>query len=371
MLATRSDSSDAARMAVMNSHATGSRWAFLGRAAVGAWATVAGALGMTPIALPREAAHATSPSAHYVVSYIVSAAADSAAVVEDEAFPDRRHPTHLWHWRVFDPASGRDTLFLALPSFPTRVRWDPAFRFVEYAVGGRIERAAWRLGTRPQEQIRLPVDTCLCDFWSDSGGRWHVLTQVEVEEHPAPGYVQPRQFATRWDQETGAAWRAAARDSAYDPFGGCLEWKTLGTRPARVRLRDLLDSMRIEYHRDSTLRRLPGPDEEEPDVLVWVPSRFDPGIGLELTVGTGDSDHAMEPVVWLDRRQGRRRTLCPRGGTHDEASGQVAFSERRGFLLITAEYSGAFPIVADMRTGRVVFRVSRPSARAVWVPAPQ
>ena len=216
------------------------------------------------------------------------------------------------------------------------------------------------------------MDTSLCDFWSDDEDGWHVLTQLEVDEHPAAGYVQSRQFATRWDQEAGRTWRAAAGDSAYDAFGGCLEWKTLaGGPPAGARLRDLLDSMRIEYHRDSTLRRIPGSDEEEPDVLVWVPSSFDPGIGLELTVGTGDSDHAMEPVVWLDRRHGHRRTLCPRGGTHDEAFGQVAFSERGGFLLITAEYSGAFPTVADMRTGRVVFRVARPSARAVWVPAPR
>ena len=78
----------------------------------------------------------------------------------------------------------------------------------------------------------------------------------------------------------------------------------------------------------------------------------------------------MEPITWVDKRRGLRRTVCPRGGTHDDASGQVAFAQRRGFLLVAAEYSGSFPIVADMRTGRVVFRVSRPSARAVWVPAP-
>jgi hypothetical protein len=320
----------------------------------------------TVMATPKAA----FPSPRYVVSYVVSAGGNPAEA-EEEAFPDGRHRAHSWHWRVYDPASGRDTLYLALPSFPTRVRWDPAFRFVEYAVTGRIERAAWRLGARPEEQIRLPMDSCLCDFWSDSTGRWHVLTQLEVEEHPAPGYGQPHQFATRWDQDANDKWRLAARDSAYDPFGGCLEWKTLGARPPAARLRDMLDSMRIEYHRDSTLHRIPGPDEEESDVLVWVPSRIDPSIGLELTVGTGDSDHAMEPVVWSDRRRGRRRTLCPRGGTHDETSGQVAFSERRGFLLIAAEYSGAYPIVADMRAGRVLFRVSRPSARAVWVPAPK
>ena len=37
-------------------------------------------------------------------------------------------------------------MFLALESFPTRVQWDPGFRFVQYVVAGRIEPAAWRLG---------------------------------------------------------------------------------------------------------------------------------------------------------------------------------------------------------------------------------
>src|SRR5437867_5451149 len=115
----------------------------------------------------QQRASADSRSPRYVVVYLVSAADDSAAEVEEEAFPDRRHPTHSWHWRVFDPASGRDTLFMALQSFPTRVRWDPALRFVEYAVSNCIERGAWGVGARPVGQARLALDSGLCAFWSD------------------------------------------------------------------------------------------------------------------------------------------------------------------------------------------------------------
>jgi hypothetical protein len=254
------------------------------------------------------------------------------------------------------------------------VRWDPAFRFVEYVVGNRIQRTPWRLGARPEDQVRLPMDSCLCDFWSDRTGRWHVFTQRQVEEHPAPGYINHREFATRWDQEAPGTWRAAVQDSAGSHYGGCIEWTRLaeGTeRPPDVMLRDLLDSMRIEFHRVSPLREIPAHDDEDSGVLVWVASSLDPAIGLEVITQTGDSDHAMEPVVWVDRRRGQRKTVCARGGTHDDAFGQVAFSERHGFLLVTAEYSGSYPIVADMRKGSVVFRVNRPSARAVWVPAPQ
>ena len=341
---------------------------------LGVWMVAAVvACGVTPPLNVAAAAAGDSPSTRYVVAYLVSAAEDSTAEVPEEVFPDRRLPSHPWQWRIYDPASGRDTLLLALTSFPTRVRWDPAFRFVEYAVAGRIERAEWRLGARPQEQTRLPVASRLCDFWADSAGRWHVITQREVESHPRPGYVMSKSYATRWDQDESGTWRAAALDSGGDAFGGCFQSERLvvGTsRPPAVTIDATLDSMRIGHQPDSTLREVRVSDWDA-WWWVWVPSVFDPAIGLEMKVEEADSGHAMEPLIWVDRRRGRRRTVYARGDSHDDALGQVAFAQRDVYLLVVAEYSGAYPAVVDMRTGRVMFRVSRPSACAVWVPAPQ
>jgi len=222
--------------------------------------------------------------------------------------------------------------------------------------------------------VRLPEDSCLCDFWCDSRGRWHVISQREVQLYPSPGYVSFRQFITRWDQQEGGKWQVAATDSALDPFGGCISSARLeGTapRPAAVTTAVLLDSMRIGFHRDSTLRELQGHSVEDAERWVWVPSSLSPAIGLEMMVVQGDSQHAMEPVFWVDRGGEQRTTIHARGDSHDDTGGQLAFADRGGFLLVVAEDSGAYPAVTDMHTGRVVFRASRPSARAVWVPAPQ
>jgi hypothetical protein len=136
-------------------------------------------------------------------------------------------------------------------------------------------------------------------------------------------------------------------------------------------MRVLLDSMLVYHQRTIVLSEAKGSAYEDDEWLAWAPSALDSAIGIEVKVGMGDSPHAMEPIVWVDRKRRRRVTVCPEGCTRDETSGQVGFAERLGFLLVTAEYVGAYPNVIDVRAGRVVFRETRPSARAVWVPAPR
>ena len=257
------------------------------------------------VALAVPAPRPTSPL-RQVVAYLVSAWADSAAVEEDEALAGSPSTSHPWQWRVFDPQTGRDALFLALTSFPRRIWWDPEFRSVEYEVAGRRERAPWRLGARPKPLARSAVD--------------------------------------------------APKEGAQ------------GVNPTHVAASALLDSMGIGHHVVSELSRDPARGPEDYAVLVWEPLTPDSSIGLELTVEIGDNEHAMAPLVWVDRRQARRKTIR---SWDQESFNQLAYAWRGSFLLVVDEDSGSFPVVADTRTGDVVFRVSRPSARAVWVPAPR
>ena len=197
---------------------------------------------MVWIAMAVEAAAPDTavPRHHSVVAYLVSPTGH--AEIEDEAFADRRRPKHPWQWRVFDPATGRDSLFMTLQCFPTRVRWDPDYRFVEYAVGDRIERAPWRIGARPLEQIRLPLDSALCDFWSDRAGGWHAVTQSSDE----PAERGPIRILTSWDRRQDGRWRVAAVDTAAEGYGSCLDAGGLGgsERASAVKLQDMLDAMR-------------------------------------------------------------------------------------------------------------------------------
>jgi len=290
-----------------------------------------------------------------VVSYLVSATQDSEAWLpsEPELF---RLPPQPWNWRIFDPATGLDTLFLKLPSFPLLMQWNPQFTRVEFIVGDRVERVPWALGGKIQEMAVLPVDSAYCDLWTDSSGQFHLVTG---------GIASVRS----WDQQRSGGWRVAAVDS---PVGDlCIPTSPRRVAPHTrvVTATSLLDSMRIESHRNAGI--------QDPcawisqDHCAWVPSARDTSIGIEMWYGYGHSFHAMEPFIWVDRAHSRHKMVYAPGQSHDEAAGQLAFAERHGFLLVVAEFSGAYPAVVDMRSGDVVFRTNQYSGRAVWVPAPR
>ena len=327
---------------------------------------------MVTAALGTSQARAASNSP-LVVSYLVYAdPVPRTRSLPEEHGPSRSSLRESWQWRVFDPVARRETLFLALPSIPTHIRWDPAFRHVEFVIENRIERAAWRLGAEMQEQSKLPLDSTLCDFWwSSASGRWHALTQREIELPAPPGYSKTINIARRWDRNSSGGWTVAAVDTSDDSYGTCFSTERLekgATRVSSVQLGALLDSMRIGNYQDSTLSQ----DPRNPDNgWVWIALSKDRSLGLEMKSGFGDSDHAFEPIIRVDRAHARRDTIYAEGQSHHETGGQIAFREHAGFLLATAEFSGAYPAVIDIRTGKSLLRVDRLSARAVWVPAPR
>jgi hypothetical protein len=111
---------------------------------------------------------------------------------------------------------------------------------------------------------------------------------------------------------------------------------------------------------------------DQAESWVWVPSIIDTSKGLEMAMVEADGVHAASPVLWIDRRSHRRRVVYPLKWPSDAASGsQICFMERGGKVLIASEFEGANPVVADMGTGRTLFKVMQNSARAVWVPAPR
>jgi hypothetical protein len=330
------------------------------------------ALACPQLTLLARAANAASVSRRAVVSYLVSGSQDSIPVVPEELMPSTRLAAHSWQWRAFDPASGHDGLIFDLPSFPTHIQWDPSYDSVQFVLSNQIMRAAWRAGAPVVPQALLPIDSALCTFWRDAASHaWHAVTQREVRTPAGEGRVEILQIATRWDLMAPGLWRVAVVDSGGDANGGCFASERVyeGTERTRtISLATMLDSMRIGHQRYSTLREVRG---ESYDRLVYVPSAGDSSLGVEVRVGFGDSEHAMEPVVWVNRSRQTRKTVFGRRDSHDGSFGQIAFTERGGLLLIASEYSGAFPTVVDLRSGKILFSVRRASARAAWVPAPR
>ena len=306
-------------------------------------------------------AHAAAPAPRpWVVSYLVRADGDSTAMVPSDGL---RPPPGVWQWRAYDPGSGRDTLLFEVPSFPVLLRWDPRFGSVEFLSRDHIMSARWRVGAAPRHVAALIPDSSFCDFWADRAG-YHLLTVKFGAARTPEGqeFMMPR--ATRWDQDSTGSWYAGAVDSSGTDNGDdyCV-WPSLdadSTHVPTVTVGALLDAMRLGAHGDSAYQD-----------RSWVVSETNPDIGLEVGTAVGDTYHATEPFVWIDRATGEQSTVYAEGQSHDDAAGQLAFAERAGYTLIVAEFSGAYPAVVDMRTGKVVFRVDRPSARAVWVPAPE
>ncbi|HET7226410.1 MAG TPA: hypothetical protein VFK69_11925 [Candidatus Eisenbacteria bacterium] len=133
----------------------------------------------------------------------------------------------------------------------------------------------------------------------------------------------------------------------------------------------LLDAMRIEHHRTSESVPISHGDSSNAEYLVTIPVVCEAGRHLLVAGSMGDSDHAQEPVVWVDEAHDRRKTIYPVGASHDAEMGQIAFAERDCMLLVTAEYSGAFGRVIDMRDGHLVRKLPDNSFAAVWIPAPR
>lgn len=274
-------------------------------------------------------------------------------------------------WRIYDPSTGRDTLFLGLHAAPMPIRWDPEFRQVRFAAAGAIWQAEWRLGAPTERLAPLPPSGGFCDFWRDSStGVLHAVTSHE------PDPMQPAVSRVWTWSEARGIWSVVATDSSQCKYGGCScidpVLRPFHTQP-QVELEDLMDSMRIEHHpwRDIRVKRSFEPDapEEDDDGPVLVPLACGPG-ELEVRVSTGDTEHAMEPLVLVDQRRRLRRPIYEQGASHDLDGGQIAFSEYRCLLLVTAELSGAYGRLIDLRTGHTMRRLPGSSAAAVWVPAP-
>lgn len=318
---------------------------------------------------------AAPSSSRLVVSYLVSPEPDSIAGDPGEGNPTNIQPAHAWDWRIYDPLTKRDTLFLKLRFFPMNLRWDSLYTIAEFVYGNKIARVRWAMGAQIQELAQVPTDSCLCDFWHDALGGLHLVAQRE-----APATYEGRPYianvGTRWDYEQSrGAWRVTEVDSgAGGHYGECYVTAKLRRGAAQVfswPVAALLDSMGLDLRRARTLSQ-DTHGNYQADSWLWVPSVVDTTQGLEMGEGEGDFVHAFSPVLWVDRRTNRRRTIYPVQWPTAAASGnQVCFMERVGMVLVAGEFDGANPVVADMKTGRTLLKITQNSARAVWVPAPR
>lgn len=275
-------------------------------------------------------------------------------------------------WRVYDPAEGQDVLFLRLPGTPSHISWTPAFRAVEFQVGDRLMRCEWRIGARPVELSRLPSLPAFTGLWTDSSGSRRFAEGVVPIKSEQRGANTFEFCATiLWEQRSGErAWQKVASDTTI--CDGLPERVRRAAerfpRARSHRLATLIDSMRIGYYAHMCLKGCDGDAGEIEQTVFILPQPADT-LGLEVGFTFGDSEHAMAPLVHVNRRTGRRRTIYPRGaaGLFD----QIGFRERGRFLLAGTEYEGSHWRVVDLSAGKRRFLGPKGSTAAVWVLAPK
>ena len=238
------------------------------------------------VAAPSLSA-AGAPARARVVSYVTG-------LTELPAFlGDVRDDSSSSAWRLYDPASGRDSLFLRIKGVPMPIHWDRDFHHVYFAASGAIWTAEWKLGSTPERLAPFPPAPGFCDFWQDSAtGALHAVTSQELD-------VRAPAVSRVWERPPGAIeWRLALTDSIDCRYGGCSCADPAMARFRKapsVKIEDLLDSMRIENHPNSTIREVPTRDNEEGGWLVYVSSTFDRQISTDGRVGAMLLDWDQDP----------------------------------------------------------------------------
>src|SRR4051812_27600371 len=111
-----------------------------------------GTLAIVLLSLFADSTHASArvpdrASPRWIVSYL-TATPDSNLTIPEEFGPSDPAEQRRWQWRLYDPLTRRDTLFLALTSFPLFTRWDSTYATLEFMQGKKIIHMPWRVGGR-------------------------------------------------------------------------------------------------------------------------------------------------------------------------------------------------------------------------------
>jgi hypothetical protein len=139
----------------------------------------------------------------------VVAPAPSAAERRDDVvtyflFPYQGSVKQSHQWRLFDPVTNRDTLFLSLPGGFDGVRWDSMLDRVWFSSGDSLYTVEWRLGAIPRLISRLPAGQR--EWWFDPvTDGWQALRTYESSDKSDPDI----------DLYNGELWQRPRRDTMW------------------------------------------------------------------------------------------------------------------------------------------------------------
>lgn len=297
--------------------------------------------------------------------------------------------------RLYDPATRKDQMFLALTGIPRHLYWRDSFRSAYYALGRSVYEVQWKFGSQPVELFSLPLignTNQLADVWVDKNTkRWRVLlnesfkpTDVIVSQENGREkvyliyhgerilvtgnfYKEYPRLMSILERDSDGSWHIVARrttacEAFDDPCMSVMD--DLIHKQEVISLGQLFGSMLVEENL-STMQWIEGSAHSG---VAYLPSKTVRNKGLKVIVMTGDTRHAIAPLIHVSKDNGQEKTIYDLPKQCDDFQ-QIAFAESRGYLLIGTEYDGHCSRLVDMKTGEIVNEFPA-STFAVWVSPP-
>jgi len=277
----------------------------------------------------------------------------------DRAFAYFQSSARGIEWRVYDPESRRDTLFLIVESVPSEMVWDTSLTRVDFLVGRTLHRAPWRAGSKDRIVARFPEKPEACAWWFNPDSACWQFTTKRADLH-IPARQYPNASACQSDlwqsSRDGQRWHFIMSDTTVYDMDECGLSEGLSslirTEP-KVALEDFAPPLSESSGEDAHSF----PPDSMADSTGWerlyVPLASVPGLGVEMFNYWASTEWSVAGPAWLvSASTGTRRVLCaaPSGPYSVGEHCSLMITEACGLLLV--EYCSDPARVVDGRTGR-------------------
>jgi len=326
-----------------------------------------------------SAGNAATPSPTHLLSYVA-----------EENVPDSGV---RYHWKFWDPDTGKQQTFLDLTDKPKLVVWDTQERLVYYAIGSRIFDTTYpRTHALPAQVADLPPGEVIVMWPERTTGRLRVIVREAIPDSAIIRKPHGKVAFRLADGSTVSGtdlpdWGVAAVLTALE-LGPRGQWARLARRATKDGAGDTPGTDVVNEFRHER-----GASEDaiadsfvcgEPETetcgetlpkSLWPPLRaagnyaaadfayLAPAnglMGLTFNTAMGDTMHTLKPL-FLVPPDGDK--LVP---IKLHTMQEVHIGRNGKYLLIDDGDYGDNPIVIDLKTGRTVF--SADGCDAVWVP---
>lgn len=318
---------------------------------------------------PRKFIVATLLAALWSAQAIAAEPCDR--VVSYFLYPYQDSKLKQHEWRVFDPVTRTDRLFLAGARGVDGVRWDTTFTTAYFNSGGSLYRVAWRFGATPKLIGPLqPVQESQGWWFNPDSSCWQVAEMSPVGSRDTTSLWWCRVWQSNKEV---TRWRVVRSDTVACESSDCGEWpwsqEPWARRAAVVTLEDALREADVDEWTgraspfDTATVSLIG--SEGMEGWYFIPSQTSPRRGIGFRLMYSDKTVVSAPFYFVDL-DSRTKTLISALG---ESEGWVTsfLSAHCGLLLLSAFGD---PLLIDATTGRTIFSQPWNSNGAVWVPPP-